>query len=149
MNARIVLAGMAAALVASLGCAPATKTGRGFHLPAGNAEQGKLAFIQLNCNSCHRVDGVELPPPYEKPTVIVDLGGEVTYLRTYGDLVTSIIHPDREISNLLPPDYPRPVTKSPMKNVNQQMTVAQMIDIVTFLEPRYRQLLPVFEHTAD
>lgn len=59
---------------------------------------------------------------------------------TYGQLVTSIIHPGLAISDRLP--GPLPATGSPMKNFNREMTVEQLVDIVTFLEPTYRELLP-------
>jgi sulfur-oxidizing protein SoxX len=147
MNARIVLAAVAAASVAALGCAPNTntKSGRGFQMPSGDAERGKTAFVQLKCNSCHRVDGVELPAPAGTPALVVTLGGEVSHLRTYGDLVTAIIHPSRDISEKMPIEPGKPISTSPMKEVNREMTVAQLIDIVTFLEPRYRQFVPAYE----
>ena len=140
MNARIVFATVAIATLSALGCAPNPKSGRGFQLPPGNAEKGKAAFIQLKCTECHRVDGVDLPAPTAKPEIVVTLGGEVSHLRTYGQLVTAIIHPRLEISNQL--HASAPMTGSPMKDFNREMTVAQLVDIVTFLQPTYRELVP-------
>ena len=139
MNTRIVLATVTLAALSAVGCAPNPKSGRGFELPAGNAEKGKAAFVQLKCTDCHRVAGADLPAPTAKPELIVTLGGEVTRLRTYGQLVTAIIHPNLSISEKLL--VPAPATGSPMKDFNREMTVAQLVDIVTFLQPTYRELI--------
>jgi L-cysteine S-thiosulfotransferase len=150
MNAKIALAGSALALLVALGCAQDTKSGRGFHLPPGNADAGRAAFVQLQCHTCHPVDGVELPAPTAQPGILVTLGGEVSRLRTYGELVTAIIHPTRNISDKFHADPKRPIFISPMKEVNGQMTVAQLVDIVTFLETRYRPLpAPPATHVSE
>lgn len=148
MNARIVLAAIAVATLAALGCAPNTKSGRGFTMPAGNAEKGKAAFVQLKCHQCHRVDGIELPAPTGKSEMILTLGGDVNRRRTYGDLVTSIIHPTKALSDKLPVGQIKSPDQSPMPTVNNEMTVTQLVDIVTFLEPTYRQLVPLYPADA-
>ena len=122
-----------------------TKSTRRFQLPAGNADQGRTAFLTLKCIECHTVAGVDLPKPTAKPELLVHLGGEVTRLRSYGDLLTSIVHPSRTISEKmkrLPGTTP---SVSPMPEVNDIMTVAQLIDLVTFLQPKYTQLQPIYE----
>lgn len=146
MNARIVLAILAVAALSTAGCAPNPKSGRGFVMPSGNADRGKAAFIQLKCNDCHTIDRIDLPAPATAPKMNVVLGGEVTRVRTYGELVTSIIHPTRNISEKALEKGKLPDI-SQMKDVNHEMTVAQMVDIVTFLQPTYRQLPPVLEPT--
>ena len=140
MNSRIVLTTVAIATLSALGCAPNPKSGRGFELPPGNAEKGKAAFVQLNCTECHRVDGVELPTPTAKLELIVTLGGEVTHLRTYGELVTAIIHPRAATSD--EQRAPTPATRPPMKDFNRAMTVEELVNIVTFIQPTYRELVP-------
>lgn len=42
----------------------------------------------------------------------------------------------------LPPGPPP--AKSPMRVVNDDMTVTQLIDLVTFLQPKYTQLQPLY-----
>ncbi len=144
MNTRIVLATLAIAALSTVACAPNPKSGRGFVMPTGNVEKGKAAFVQLKCSDCHTIDRVDLPAPAAPAKMNIVLGGDVTRIRTYGELVTAIIHPTRNISEKalekgkLPPI-------SLMKDVNHEMTVAQMVDIVTFLQPTYRQLPPVLE----
>jgi sulfur-oxidizing protein SoxX len=144
MNARIVLAAITVVTLAAVGCAPSTKSGRGFHMPAGDAEKGKAAFVQLKCYRCHQVDGVDLPAPTANAGSVLTLGGEVSRRRTYGDLVTAIIHPQRDLSDKLPAGQRTPVRESPMPGVNNEMTVAQLVDIVTFLELHYRELVPLY-----
>lgn len=75
------------------GCNDAKSTRR-FYLPAGNGENGKTAFVALKCTECHTVAGVaDLPKPTATAEKIVALAGDVNRLRSYGDLLTSIIHP--------------------------------------------------------
>jgi sulfur-oxidizing protein SoxX len=117
------------------------QSGRGLHLPKGSAENGKTAFIALKCTECHRVPGVELPNPMIAPDLVVELGGDVSRLRTVGDLLTSIIHPTQGISSKMK----RPRVGSPvsgMPTVNDVMTVSQMVDLVRFLQPRYSEMAP-------
>ena len=129
-------------IVAS-GCDYNLKSARSLRLPQGSAERGKVAFVVLKCVECHTVVGMsDMPPPYAKLDTVVALGGEVPRLRTVGDLLTSIIHPNYALSD----QWKRPAAsrpeKSPMRIVNDQMTVTQMIDLVTFLQPRYTKLVP-------
>ncbi|HEY8993323.1 MAG TPA: c-type cytochrome [Lacunisphaera sp.] len=128
-----------------VGCDQGRRMGRGFVFPAGDAARGQTAFVALQCNACHRVDGVpELPGPVISPEKVVMLGGKVMKVRSYGELVTAIIHPKYEISDKLAHASAYP--ESPMHQVNDTMTVTQLLDIVTFLQPRYQQLEPIYEY---
>jgi len=126
-------------------CTPRQQTGRGFVFPGGDSERGRLAFVELGCYNCHAVSGVSFPAPAVAPERIVIIGGEVSTLRSYGDLITSIIHPSQRISEKLA-GQPLPDPKvSPMPAVNDVMTVQQMLDLAEFLQPQYRQLLQLYE----
>jgi L-cysteine S-thiosulfotransferase len=125
------------------------KSSAGFRLPDGDAEQGKAAFLELKCHTCHTVDGTDIPAPVWAPGLtskdyvrVVVLGGEVRQVKTYGELVTSIINP----SHALAPGYPRELitrgNQSAMANFNDAMTVRQLIDLVAFLQSRYKLVLP-------
>lgn len=128
------------------GCDAGPKSGRGFKFPEGDAARGRAAFIELQCVKCHRVDGVAgLPAPTATPDKVLTLGGEVVRLRTYGDLVTSVIHPSAALSEKYTDEHGGKARKSPMESFNNTMTVAQMLDIVTFLHPRYKKLTPLYE----
>lgn len=135
--ASLLLGLVAMALVVG-GCDPGAKSARGFRLPDGNAEKGKAAFVKLQCNTCHGVDGVALPPPVSKSPITVVLGGEVMRVRTYGELVTSVINPAHVISEKYRKELEGKL--SPMPEFNESMTVAQLIDLVAFLQPHYKTL---------
>jgi sulfur-oxidizing protein SoxX len=115
-----------------------------FPILQGNIDRGQEAFTRLGCVQCHVVDGVELAAFAGTRPLTVELGGDLIFAKTYGDLVTSIINPDHVISeqylDQLPRQDRREVTSSPMY-VNPEMKVTELIDIVAFLNSRYR-LLP-------
>lgn len=115
-----------------------------FPILRGDTAQGQAAFVRLGCNQCHMVDGVDLPAFAGTRPVTVELGGELMFAKTYGDLVTSIINPDHVISDRyleqLPRTERRAVSSSPMY-LNPEMKVTELIDIVAFLNSRY-SLLP-------
>ena len=134
-----ILAGCLALALIS-GCTPGPKSSRGFRLPDGNAEKGKQAFLALKCNRCHKVEGVELPSPV---SFHLTLGGETPRVRTYGELVTSIINP----SHVVAEQYKKQLAdarESPMPDLTHEMTVGQMIDLVAFLQSRYQLVEPAY-----
>lgn len=136
----IIMLGVLCALAALPGCGNNPKSARGFRLPDGDVQKGRQAFLALNCNACHRVEGEELPPP---GAFNLTLGGETTNVKTYGELVTSIINP----SHVLSEKYQRQLTEakeSPMPKFNQVMTVEQMIDLVAFLQSHYHLVVPEY-----
>jgi hypothetical protein len=128
-------------IVVLLGGTVACDSGRhssaGFRLPAnGDVERGKVAFVQLGCNNCHEVSGMDLPKPTVQPPVPVVLGGVVPVEVTDGYLVTSIINPSYTLA-----PYPKEMItaggKSRMPDYSGTMTVAQLVDTVAFLQSRY------------
>ena len=123
------------------GCDMGPKSGKGFQLPDGSVEKGKEAFLALQCYTCHRVDGVELPPPVATAPTNTVLGGKVTYIRTYGELVTSVINPSHGLAPGFTADQIKEGKLSPMPEFNHLMTVQQMIDLVAFLQSRYSKLV--------
>lgn len=144
MKSRFLLPCVLLSLGWLAGCDSGPKSGRGLVLPAGSAERGRAAFVELKCCQCHRVDGVEnLPAPVVAAEKIVVLGGKVTRLRTYGELVTSIIHPPPGPAEIRGEPVGKEARNLAMKPVNDTMTVTQLVDLVTFLHPRYTRLEPV------
>lgn len=134
------------AVLALSGCRPAATSGRGFQLPPGTPAMGKQAFIDLKCYTCHRVEGIaDLPPPTQPPEKIVVLGGEVAQVRTYGRLMTAIIHPSQSISEKMIARPEKQSKESPMPSVNEIMTVEQLINLIAFLQSQYRELQPLYE----
>jgi len=89
-----------------------------FPILDGDIQEGRDAFVRLECNQCHVVDGVQLPAFSGPRPVTVELGGEMYFAKTYGDLVTSIINPDHVLSDeyldQLPSEVRRRTNSSPM-----------------------------------
>ena len=116
----------------------AAELGSGFHLPQGDADRGREAFIALGCNVCHSVAGRE--PPLSGPGTVI-LGGDTARVKTYGDLVTSIVNPSHEVAR----DYRISAARqSPMTFafLNEVVTVQQLFDIVAFLQDEYEVVPP-------
>jgi sulfur-oxidizing protein SoxX len=112
-----------------------------FRIPEewGSIAEGQATFVALECHQCHTVNGVDLAPYEGDSPAMLELGGTIVYAKTYADLVTSIINPNHVVSeeylSTLPRDARRGTTTlMPFKD---QMTVAQLIDLVTFLNSRY------------
>lgn len=72
----------------------------------------------------------------------VQLGGKVVRVRSYGELVTAIIHPAEGLAEGYPLEAVSQEGKSIMTDVNNVMTVQQMIDLVVFLQPTYVEYMP-------
>ena len=134
-------------LLLSLAACEAERTsGQGMVLPAGDIEAGKANFINLGCIQCHSVAGAE-PLEYESETVpMLLLGGKVRKVKTYGELVTSIVNPDHIVSpaylEKLKPSENEGEVSTPMPSFNDEMTVAQLIDLITYLDSNYEKLMP-------
>jgi sulfur-oxidizing protein SoxX len=129
-------------LMSMMGCDAGPRSSLGFRLPEGDIEKGKAAFLELKCHNCHTVAGVELPPPEVSPPVMVNLGGQVRSVKTYGELVTSIINPSHRLAKGYKRELIEVNGKSRMTDYTEVMTVRQMIDLVAFLQSRYELILP-------
>lgn len=115
----------------------------GFSLPEGNAVRGQEAFVYLQCHSCHTIAGVELQQDaHQAEPPSVELGGPVTRVKTYGQLVTAIINPSHKLASGYPVDDVSEDGESIMPVYNGVMTVQELIDIVSFLQPQYDVNVP-------
>lgn len=133
MSRAVVVALVLAGGLALCGCGRPQKSARGFHLPDGDPARGQVAFVELRCNSCHRVSGVALPDPVADPPVPVVLGGRYLQVRTDGELVTAIVDPSRSLVLSTLPDV-HAGGLSRMGDFGDTMTVRQLVDIVAFLQ---------------
>ncbi len=147
MKARYVLTLILFSLFALTACDQDTRMSqKGFRLPDGDAEAGREAFLYMQCHQCHTIAGEQLPgiPGQEPP--YVELGGKVTQVKTYGQLVTAIINP----SHKLAAGYAEAVVsddgESRMYVYNDHMTVKELTDIVMFLQPYYDVVVPNFRY---
>ena len=119
---------------------------KGFRLPDGDAQAGRDAFLALQCQQCHTIAGEELPeiPAQDQP--YFELGGKVAKVKTYGDLVTSIINPSHRISPSMAKDIVSEDGESHMYIYNSHMTVQELIDIVMYLQPKYDVVVPEYHY---
>jgi len=137
----------ACALLMVSACGEEGRPVRGFVLPEGDVAQGEQVFVDFNCHTCHAIPGLEFPEMDFEPPFILEIGGEVYRVRSYGELLTAIVNPDHVIS----PKYiamleraEREAIISPMPNYSEEMTVAELIDLVAFLHAQYTKLQPQY-----
>jgi len=91
----LLILSLCAALLAA--CSPPPESPKGFRLPDGNPESGRQAFLDLQCHACHKLPGEQLPEISIAAPVSVMLGGPVSRVKTYGELVTAIINPSHKL----------------------------------------------------
>jgi len=117
----------------------------GFRLPDGDAVAGREGFLYMHCNQCHTISGEELPgiPGFEP---YVELGGAVTRVKTYGELVTAIINPSHKLAEGYAKDVVSEDGKSKMYFYNDYMTVQELTDLVMYLQPFYDVVPPQFRY---
>lgn len=145
MKTRSLLAMLLVTLVALGACDQEAKMStKGFRLPDGNAEAGREVFLYMQCHQCHSIKGEQLPgiPGQEPP--YIELGGEVTQVKTYGTLITSIINPSHKLARGYAKEVVAVDGESKMYVYNDHMTVQELIDIVMFLQPYYNVVAPEF-----
>ena len=140
-----VLALAVLAMVFAGGCERDRMSERGFSLPEGNPMAGRETFLYMQCNQCHTIEGEAIPSlPGAEP--YVELGGEVTRVKTYGELVTAIINPSHKLADGYAKEVVTEEGESKMYVYNGYMTVQELIDLVAFLQPYYDVVMPAFEY---
>ena len=128
-------------------CGENGKPVRGFVLPEGDIAQGEQVFVDFNCHGCHTIPDMEFPEVDFMPPFILEIGGEVYRVKNYGELLTAVVNPDHIIS----PKYiamlekaKRDTVISPMPYYGEEMTIAELIDLVEFLHAQYTRLQPQY-----
>ena len=147
MNARTALMLFFGCLTALTACDnEARMSEHGFRLPDGDAAAGREAFLYMQCHQCHSIEGEEFPviagqePPY------VQIGGTVSRVKTYGQLVTAIINPSHRLASGYAKDVVSVDGESRMYNYNAHMTVKELTDIVMYLQPMYDVYVPEYHY---
>ena len=131
-------------------CNHGPNSGRGFSLPEGSVDKGHAAFVELECNTCHSVGDIEHVAGHEDPDINVALGGQVTVIKTYGDLMTSVINPSHKISRShTNQNFVTEGGESKMVVDYETMTVQQLVDLVTYLESNYQYTPPTRSEYAS
>ncbi len=139
-------------LIVALGVATACQNqSRGFALPDGDIEAGKRAFTELNCTDCHSINNINWMGQENGDTLHIRLGGEITKIKTYGELVTSVINPSHKISRAFHKKqemtFAEGRSKMELYSYNEVMTVQELVDIVTFLQSEYELVKPDVPYT--
>ena len=119
---------------------------RGFVLPEGDVAKGKQTFSDLNCSRCHSIGDIKWSGGETDDDPHIKLGGEVTALKTYGELVTSVINPSHKISRQAETKQiltdTTGASKMEVYHYNEIMTVQELVDLVTFLQSEYKLVMP-------
>lgn len=123
-----------------------------YDLPDGDPAAGRAAFEEMQCYSCHLVEGETFPEPTADPAVPVVLGSsDNPHPREY--LAESIIAPSHRFASPRPemvasepPVYVqgeyeniKENSQSRMGDYSEAMTVRQWLDIVAYLEFKQEQ----------
>ena len=133
------------ALVACSGDKPV----RGFVMPAGDIAQGEQVFLDFKCHACHTIPGIELPQVEQKLPFDVEIGGKVLRVKNHGELLTAVVNPNQSICmsyRLKMEREGKEVYLSPMPYFGEEMTVAELVDLVAFLNAQYTRLQPNHYH---
>ena len=140
---------IAALIVTSVlgGCDKSQPPVKGFVLPEGDIQRGQEVFVSVGCRYCHTIAELDLPAFDRSPVLDIQLGGHVHKVKTYGELLTSIVNPNHTVASeylkTLDPQE-RKNAQSPMPEFNDVLTVTQLIDLTTFLHSRYDLLAPQY-----
>ena len=126
-------------LVAVLVVAACQPEPAAFALPEGDVERGQALFVEYQCTACHTIRDLDLPEPQTTGPVKVTLGGRVSKLATYEELVTSIVNPSHKLVRFGKPEELTSDGESLMAVYNDVMTVTDLIDLVAFLDSRYEE----------
>jgi len=121
-----------------MSCDLGPESPRGFSLPEGDIEKGKLVFAKYQCLACHSLEGFEPEPNLvNNPELSVRLGGKSTRVKTYAELLTSVINPSHKLARGYKKDLIQQDGVSKMTVYNDVMTVTELVDLVTFLQSNY------------
>lgn len=99
-----------------------------FRLPGGDARRGREVFARLECFRCHRLRGESHPPPSGAGPELTGIGGH----HPAGYIVESILNPNAVIVE--GPGYTGPDGLSTMPNYRDVLSVADLLDLVAYLE---------------
>lgn len=146
MRARIAMLSLLTFIVVA-GCDNRdAMSGKGFSLPDGDPLVGAEVFLYMQCNQCHTIRGEELPPiPMANPPY-VELGGFVSRVKTYSELITAIINPSHKLASGYAKHMVSENDESKMHTYNEYMTVQELIDLVMYLQAHYDVVPPAYTH---
>lgn len=121
-------------------CSYGPESPKGFSLPEGDGVKGEKVFIQYQCQACHSLKGFADDSLIKEFDTPIPLGGTSSMVKTYAQLVTSIINPSHKLaprSHYIEEKITNSDGSSKMRVFNDVMTVQELIDLVAFLQPKY------------
>ena len=101
--------------------------------------------MKYQCLACHNLEGFAydmVNKEFEPPVL---LGATSIRVTTYADLVTSVINPSHKLARNYQLALIQHDGVSKMLVFNDVMTVTELINLVTFLQPKYK--VPHYEYT--
>lgn len=122
-------------------CSYGPDSPKGFSLPEGSVAMGEKVFMQYQCQACHSLEGYEDDSLIKEFDTPIPLGGTSSMVKTYGQLVTSVINPSHKLaarSQSIEEKITNDDGSSKMRVFNDVMTVQELIDLVAFLQPKYK-----------
>lgn len=137
---------LVASVVALGACDTGPKGAVGFSLPDGDIEKGKAHYVAFGCNACHENSQIPQLKTEGDAVLSVPLGGETTRIKSYGELVTSIINPSHRVARRSSDKLADESGQSKMVTYNDVMTVTQLIDLVAFVQSNYT--LSPYKHST-
>lgn len=137
MTKRTVLFGLSCIFIL-FACDQGVHSPRGFSLPDGNPEQGKLVFLKHQCLACHSIPELEDDNVEREHSPPISLSSNSAIVKTYAELVTSIINPSHRISRGASWATSDENKNSIMLNYNDVLTVTELIDLVAYIQPYYQ-----------
>ena len=102
--------------------------GWAFRLPSGDAKRGRAVFARLECYRCHRLRGEPHPAPSAAGPELTGIGGH----HPAGYIAESILDPNAVIVE--GPGYTGPDGRSTMPDYRDVLSVADLLDLVAYLE---------------
>jgi len=121
-------------------CSYGPDSPKGFSLPEGDIAKGEKVFLRYKCQACHSLKGYEDDSLIKEFDTPVPLGGTSSLVKTYAQLVTSVINPSHKLaprSKTIEEKIINEDGSSKMRVFNDVMTVQELIDVVAFLQPKY------------
>jgi sulfur-oxidizing protein SoxX len=125
-------------IVILTGCSQGVDSPQGFSLPKGDQVAGEQAFKDYNCSACHSIDGIDDTAITSELAKRVKIGHTSAKITTYAQLVTSIINPSHRVAKKTGIVTADENGESLMRNYNDIMTVTDLINIVAYLQPKYK-----------
>ncbi len=99
MNCNLAILLVSALLAIGLfACDSGPNSPRGFCLPKGDAVNGEKVFMSYQCLACHNFERFDYESVNKEMESPILLGGSTTSVKTYADLVTSVINPSHKLA---------------------------------------------------